>query len=74
MHFRIPDFYINHVVGICGNNNFDRSDDFTTSDGIVLEHELNDETVPALGSQSYYRTPAEYHCAESWKIGKVNKF
>jgi hypothetical protein len=71
--FRIPDFYINQVVGICGTNDFDKSDDFRLNDGTIIAPDLVDNTVPALGSGNYYRTAQEFDCAESWKIGKLNK-
>lgn len=66
VHFRIPDFYINQVVGICGTNDFDKSDDFRLNDGTIIRED-------ASGNGHGYRTTQELNCAQSWTIGKLKK-
>ena len=74
--FRIPDFYTNsNVEGLCGDNNFDRTDEFTLQDGTALEytgHQMGSGTI--FPTQSImFRSSEELKCANSWQIGKLNK-
>ena len=71
--FRIPDFYINNVVGICGTNDFDITDEFRLNDGTIIAPDIVDNSVNQLGVTGYKRSDQESQCAASWKIGKLNK-
>lgn len=72
VYFMIPDFYINNVVGICGTNDFDKSDEFRMSDGTIIEPDVVDHTLTTFEIKGYFRTDQEYQCAESWRTGKMN--
>jgi hypothetical protein len=57
---KIPAYYTGKVEGLCGNFDFDRTNDYQLRDGTVLPYE---ENLPP-----YVRSESEYQCANDWII------
>jgi hypothetical protein len=59
VHFNVPAYYYGHTAGLLGNCNGDKSDDFTTSSGTVLDSTATEHDI-------------YFTFAESWKISSTS--
>jgi hypothetical protein len=66
---RVP-AYFNNLVGVCGNNNLNRDDDFILKDGTILRMESE---VGNSIFERYSDSPVEKEVAKSWLLGQIDK-
>ena len=63
---RAPGFYHDKTFGICGNNNKDAADDYTTKEGEILP-------PPPANMRKFSRHESEEKCATSWITGSRDR-